>query len=1597
QMTDLNTIFAWLCKSTVQISILILLIVAVRIVLRNKLAARWQYWLWLIVLVRMFMPALPQSSISLFNLLPDTTPVAQTQPETITSPPVTPAPTNTDVTLAPADPQPNPAEVAPIAPAHQLAIQSKPPLNINYTAILLTCWSIGAALLAAHIMLTNFKFWRKVKSLRQLTDNKILDTLEDCKAKMGIETVIGVVVTDAIKSPALFGFLRPRLLLPSDLVDKLTPAQLRHIFFHELAHLKRCDIYISWLTALMQIVHWFNPFVWFAFYQMRADREMACDSLALSMMGNDTPSDYGRTIVSLLENYANREYVPAMAGILESKSNLKQRISMIARFKQGAYKWSPLAAIILVTLCCIGLVDAKRKPAKTPFTKTLANGIQVQLIGVCEHPGKQGQKNRYKNTTWWSPDGNPLDYQLYDHTGGWVAVRDGERGYEFTAKITNAPDDINARMKVIPSGSSVGGGSSRPDMYGSQLKDLRYIGTVLNKDLQTCNVSVGIASGLWQTVAQSRKSKVDGSWGSPSSGTEDGSIAFTKPFETDGKTTITVTHEMNKSDVRLIAVTLDGREHKPTRSSASGGSFTQVTFTYPLKLEHIKSFKLQKRSYQWTKFKNVKLIPDDKKIVKDVTSNQNIMNPKVLNNGISVELLGVCEHPNKKSKHRDSTTDDNYFCWTPDGKLLDGQLYDSPIVKGMNIDEGKRGYEFVARITNAPNDTSAVFDVSPRGSSLATSGLPKFVNDDSQAAGPLKHICYAQTCLDENITTCNVSVGIASGPWQTVSKSIKISNDGKWMSSFGIGNRGAVAFAVPVEMDGETTVSVTHEMGNSDIRMIALDINDKEYRVLRNTSKGNKGFTQLTAIFDIKLDQVKSFVLQERKYQWEKFKNVVLLSKDDLPNGKIMLWVEDFFKNNYKDITARKTIRWADYKQHDNGNQSIRYKYEAEIHNKDKIINNEIFEFDKDGKFVSVKDADAENYVQGWVEDFFANNYRDITARKTISFSDVTEHDNDNVSITYKYEATIRNKDKVINNQIFTFDKNGKFISVEDVASIDLSLPELTAPASSSKRVSYALSKIESLFRRIDSASEEQLLASAGYFDQINEFCDDLQGKNGQTLPRAEWGKLSGADVDSALKIIAQLENTAEGCRDLADGKHTQLLNDHYKTLKKQYTQLCAALRPGSASNTTAANSIEQYLGTWDMVEIRGFAVDHIKSMTVVINSDYTMSFEFPDKEDKSEATKLPWVFENGYLLIDDEYFANLDDGLLRIISGLHSITGDGNVIILKKKTQKPISNAIEPYLGVWNSVEIKGKRVDHMVSYTLTIDPDGTMLAETTDNKGEFHASKGTCIFKNGRLVMEDGGEDIYISLADGLLSLTGEDSKIILKKKTPQIQTYSIEPYLGIWDAVEVKGKDTDEIKTVAVEIYSDNTLSIEFTDNEGIFKAVKRVWTLKDGKMIVNGGDATATLADGLLTMSGDGTTVTLKKRKINSAANSMDPFLGTWTLVDVKGQDSDDIVTLNITITSDGNITIEGTDKKGKNKSETVKYTLRNGRLYIDEDQGLVTLKRDQLILNAGNKIITLKKIASQQSTNAIEPYLGTWHLVEITGKEAKNIVSLSVTI
>ena len=460
-MTYAQSFFGWLLQTTLIASVVICLILLIQKMLGGKLGPRWCHALWLVLLIRMILPWAPSSRVSLLNLIPSwDRQIQRAQPSEATEqqlPSHAGQASDTAEAIPAQRPEPDVAieKQATPKPATLANIQkeSKPRLA-SLRRVLPVLWLAGAIVIGAYLLVSNFALWRIVKRDSPLVKQAMLELFEECKAQMGVQSLVVVVPSSQIRSPALFGFIRPRLLLPSEMLEKASHEEMRYVFLHELAHLKRRDIYLGWLTSLLQVLHWFNPLVWFAFYRMRADRELACDALVLARTQKEESQEYGQAIVSLVRRFSRSRPLPAMAGIVENRSQLKRRIAMITQFKKNSYQWSPLSVILMIILACVSLPDARHtkasavsaaKPPGMVVRRVWAGAADPYFMGAPSPDGKYlsyvdwetgdlavyelatGKNCRLTNEGWekgfasnsiFSPDGKQVAYYWFNYEEG---------------------------------------------------------------------------------------------------------------------------------------------------------------------------------------------------------------------------------------------------------------------------------------------------------------------------------------------------------------------------------------------------------------------------------------------------------------------------------------------------------------------------------------------------------------------------------------------------------------------------------------------------------------------------------------------------------------------------------------------------------------------------------------------------------------------------------------------------------------------------------------------------------------------------------------------------------------------------------------------------------------------------------------------------------------------------------------------------------------------------------------------------------------------------------------------------------------------------
>ena len=363
--------FQWVLYSSAMASILAVIILLIKGLLKNGLGVRWSYCVWFLVLVRLLLPYAPQSSFSIFNLFTLLTEGSHSMVYSM----ATGQPATTPISGTEYD------GIEPDSFGEQVRTEAPFP----YLKLAAVVWLAGIAILGLHTLVVTLGFRKKLGKQKICTDESIVSILERCKEQMGVEEEITVLYTRLVRTPAVFGIINPRLLIPVGFDRQVTPEQLQYIIYHELAHLKRKDIAVNCLTRTLQIIHWFNPLLWYSFRCMRAEGELACDALAMSYIEPSECKKYGQTIIQLLENLSTGNRIWGMAGIMENKSQMKRRVMMISRFKKGGYRWTAVSIAVLLLLGCILLTNAQ----DLKFTGN-KDGLQANSISAGENGADGG-------------------------------------------------------------------------------------------------------------------------------------------------------------------------------------------------------------------------------------------------------------------------------------------------------------------------------------------------------------------------------------------------------------------------------------------------------------------------------------------------------------------------------------------------------------------------------------------------------------------------------------------------------------------------------------------------------------------------------------------------------------------------------------------------------------------------------------------------------------------------------------------------------------------------------------------------------------------------------------------------------------------------------------------------------------------------------------------------------------------------------------------------------------------------------------------------------------------------------------------------------
>ena len=327
-------------REVLTVSALILAVLLVRAIFKNRVPKRMVYALWLVVLVKL---CLPGTLVSLPILPAEETaaPVQRVELPAQTAP----------VVLQPAQAvvQPQVSAQQPVSPAQEAAEPAAKPLTT--IQILQIVWAVGSALLGLWLLSTWLVFAIRLHKSRRFL------------SKRGGTRIY---VSSAVKSPCLAGLV-PAVYLTEDV---LQTNSTELILRHELTHLRHLDFLWSLCRTAAVIVYWWNPFIWLAASCSKRDAELACDEAVAAGLSDAQRLAYARTI---LAQAPRRAAALSLAG-----PPVRERILFLTKKQRTSVLCVILALLLIVSAAGCSITELTRQKTGEITLPKKTQTVQVE-------------------------------------------------------------------------------------------------------------------------------------------------------------------------------------------------------------------------------------------------------------------------------------------------------------------------------------------------------------------------------------------------------------------------------------------------------------------------------------------------------------------------------------------------------------------------------------------------------------------------------------------------------------------------------------------------------------------------------------------------------------------------------------------------------------------------------------------------------------------------------------------------------------------------------------------------------------------------------------------------------------------------------------------------------------------------------------------------------------------------------------------------------------------------------------------------------------------------------------------------------------------
>lgn len=383
----MNEILAVILSLSLSGGIVIIMLYLVLLLFRKKLCRQWQYYIWMIAIIRLLLPFAPQQNLmnelfqsakppisgidnsSLEGLQDEQTSTEEFKINVIQSENtedekgnIQSSETNYEITDEIVD------EVS------NKELTGKPyVLSDIVRQYLWLIWLLPAIILFARKIITYEKNLQYIRAgSKEVQDIVLLEEFDKLLEKNHVKSRMTLSVNNLIRSPIMIGLFNPCIILST---TQMTVLEFQHTISHELVHYRRRDNLYKWLIQIAVCIHWFNPLLYMMERSINRACELSCDEAVIWNLDEQERYAYGDTLLRAAGRNIKYKLPVSPIAFSDSKKNLKERLGAIMNFKKiSKVTYITMFSLTIILFFCSSYVgvyaETKRNVAATDTSKT---------------------------------------------------------------------------------------------------------------------------------------------------------------------------------------------------------------------------------------------------------------------------------------------------------------------------------------------------------------------------------------------------------------------------------------------------------------------------------------------------------------------------------------------------------------------------------------------------------------------------------------------------------------------------------------------------------------------------------------------------------------------------------------------------------------------------------------------------------------------------------------------------------------------------------------------------------------------------------------------------------------------------------------------------------------------------------------------------------------------------------------------------------------------------------------------------------------------------------------------------------------------------